>query len=472
MAAARASSLGDRLKRIRARNPVSTPQALAEAPDVPSLEAPSLEAHPTEGVRKERLHGAAAGAFYLAPGWKLRAPLVAQRTISMEIPLEKLPSQMDALLMRWCWRKEGAKAKTFDNVDISRLLFFDLETTGLSCGAGTVAFLAAFGRIQRATPNGLSPSASHPLHVLSITQYLLLDYDGEPAFLEAIKRAFEGNLVESEPLLPQQGSETDSLASPIVISFNGKAYDSQLIRTRFVMNALPPPRYQELDLLYPARRLFRSQLASCALVELERSLLGIERVDDLPGALAPAAWLSFLKNGEHEALMRVVEHNAGDLIGLASLSCLLNDAFCAPLGFAARFPMATAGLASIFLDLEEKDMLSLEHPQGSGRYLLELAAKDHLPSRFLLARRLRKEGKRSQSREHFVLLCEDPAFDSLSGGMQARALRACAILARLDNDGIAALSYTRAELSLPRLSDADRLRARRRLERFEMLYKT
>ena len=134
--------------------------------------------------------------------------------------------------------------------------------------------------------------------------------------------------------------------------------------------------------------------------------------------------------------------------------------------------MATAGLARIFLDLEEKDLLYLEHTKGTGRYLLELAAKDHLPSRFLLARLLRIEGARSQSREHFVLLCEDPAFDRLSGGMQARALRACAILARLDNDGSAALAYTRAELALPRLADADRLRACRRLERFEMLYKT
>ena len=56
--------------------------------------------------------------------------------------------------------------------------------------------------------------------------------------------------------------------------------------------------------------------------------------------------------------------------------------------------------------------------------------------------------------------------------MQDRALCACAILARLDNDGSAALAYTRAELALPRLSDTDRLRACRRLERFEMLYKT
>ena len=49
-------------------------------------------------------------------------------------------------------------------------------------------------------------------------------------------------------------------------------------------------------------------------------MLGVHRADDLPGSLAPAAWLGWLRRGETGPLARVLRHNRDDLL---SLACLL-----------------------------------------------------------------------------------------------------------------------------------------------------
>jgi len=54
-----------------------------------------------------------------------------------------------------------------DETAYEDLLFFDLETSGLSSGAGTLAFLAAFGRLILAGSAG-SKTARYKIH---ITQY-------------------------------------------------------------------------------------------------------------------------------------------------------------------------------------------------------------------------------------------------------------------------------------------------------------
>ena len=43
------------------------------------------------------------------------------------------------------------------------------------------------------------------------------------------------------------------------------------------------------------------------------------REDDLPGAEAPAAWLTYLRGGPATNLRRVVAHNAQDLKSLAGV---------------------------------------------------------------------------------------------------------------------------------------------------------
>ena len=74
------------------------------------------------------------------------------------------------------------------------------------------------------------------------------------------------------------------------------------------------------------RRYWKRQWPNCRLATAERQLLGVVREDDLPGAEAPAAWLTYLRGGPARNLRRVAAHNAQDLKSLAGV--LLHMARC------------------------------------------------------------------------------------------------------------------------------------------------
>lgn len=48
-------------------------------------------------------------------------------------------------------------------------------------------------------------------------------------------------------------------------------------------------------------------------------MLRIVREDDLPGSEAPAAWLTFLRDGPARNPERVAEHNRQDVVSLSRL---------------------------------------------------------------------------------------------------------------------------------------------------------
>ena len=172
-------------------------------------------------------------------------------------------------------------------IDSTRLVFFDTETTGLAGGTGTRAFMIGLARPE--------------LEGLSVRQYTITTMAAEPAMLRAL---------------------LDEMAdAPTLVSYNGKSYDRPLLSTRLRLARLPDPlpSLSHLDLLHPTRRRLRSVLPNCKLSTVEREWLGIVREDDLPGSEAPAAWLSFLRGGSAANLRRVGEHNAQDLVSLAAL---------------------------------------------------------------------------------------------------------------------------------------------------------
>src|SRR5437763_52010 len=103
------------------------------------------------------------------------------------------------------------------------------------------------------------------------------ELDEEPALLAALV-----------PLLEQAAG---------VVTFNGSAFDLPLLETRFVLARRRwPPRLPHLDLLRPARRVFAPRCADCRLTTLEREVLGLEREDDVPGALIPTLYFDFLRS--------------------------------------------------------------------------------------------------------------------------------------------------------------------------------
>ena len=117
----------------------------------------------------------------------------------------------------------------------------------------------------------------------------------------------------------------------VLVSFNGKSFDWPLLQTRFQMTRigrLPEPA-AHLDLLYPARRLWRLSLPSVALTQLERHVLNLDRGKDIPSETIPQRYFDFLRGGAAEAVAEIFLHNRLAPAGLAALAlhidCILAD---------------------------------------------------------------------------------------------------------------------------------------------------
>ena len=118
----------------------------------------------------------------------------------------------------------------------------------------------------------------------------------------------------------------------MLVTFNGKTFDWPLLENRFTMTrAIRVPQLAaHLDLLHPARSLWRLRLGSVRLVELERHVLDAERLgwrreDDVASSLIPEYYFEYLRGGTGQPLASVVRHNQMDLRGLAALFGKINS---------------------------------------------------------------------------------------------------------------------------------------------------
>jgi uncharacterized protein YprB with RNaseH-like and TPR domain len=209
--------------------------------------------------------------------------------------------------------------------DPRRALFIDTETTGLSGGSGTVAFLVGMA------------------------------FWDEDASAFVLEQALLRRLGEEAPLLELVARRLREAS--MIVSFNGKSFDLPLLATRFVMARLPAAeRRPHLDLLHVARRVHRGRVASCTLVGLEADVLGQERVGDVAGADVVACYAHYLRSGDEQALLGVVEHNALDVLSTVALFGLYGEPMFGleptDLARAAR-TVARAGDAATALSLVE-----------------------------------------------------------------------------------------------------------------------
>ena len=99
------------------------------------------------------------------------------------------------------------------------------------------------------------------------------------------------------------------------------------IATRYALAGLPwaGDNLPHIDLLHPARRLFRKVLVSCRLSEIERRLLGLRRFHDISGAVIPALYLAYIRRAQVRGLDPIFEHNSLDVISLAAFLAYLNS---------------------------------------------------------------------------------------------------------------------------------------------------
>lgn len=172
------------------------------------------------------------------------------------------------------------------------LLFFDLETTGLSGGAGTLAFLVG--------------CAWFDAGALQLEQYLLTTYAAERTLLAHFA---------------DRVSECGTL-----VSYNGRTFDAPLLEMRwqFHRSRAPFAGKPHADMLHPARRLWRARAADpdggCRLSTLEDVLFDVKRVGDVPSFEIPSRYFRFLRSGDARPLEPVLEHNRYDLVSLAAVT--------------------------------------------------------------------------------------------------------------------------------------------------------
>jgi len=168
------------------------------------------------------------------------------------------------------------------------LLFFDTETTGLGVGAGNVPFMLGVGYVLRET--------------FVVEQLLMRNPAEEVAMLRYLQELL--------------GRFTH------VVSYNGRTFDWPIVQSRFVLNRLEldDSELVQLDFLYPSRSLWRYVLPSCRLSSVEEERLGFERLDDVPGSMAPARYFQYLADKDPAVLEGVFVHNEHDVVTMAALA--------------------------------------------------------------------------------------------------------------------------------------------------------
>jgi uncharacterized protein len=181
-----------------------------------------------------------------------------------------------------------ARQKDLADIDWSKAISIDTETTGLAGGAGTAAFMVGIGEIIDGA--------------YRVRQYFMRDFSEEEAMLKLLVKDIE--------------------RASALISYNGKSYDIPLLQSRMIYNRIPVDLEDipHLDLLHGARRLWRLRGSACKLSSLENQILGVEREDDVPGNLIPDLYFRFVQTKDARLVERIFYHNQVDILSLACLT--------------------------------------------------------------------------------------------------------------------------------------------------------
>jgi uncharacterized protein YprB with RNaseH-like and TPR domain len=235
---------------------------------------------------------------------------------------------------------QWANDARMSSLPIEQFAFLDTETSGLSGGTGTYAFLVGAGRFI----NGK----------FTLQQFFMRDPAEESALLEGL----------AQFLAP--------CAS--LVTFNGKSFDAPLLATRYSMHRIPIPfkNYSHLDLLPLARRIWRDRLPSRALKYLEEHILGLMRSDkEVPGYEIPWLYFDYLRSGDARPLAGVFYHNAMDVVALAALLAHVNNMLMDPYGGHVQHGFDFISLGKLFDDLRKWDEAARLFERGLESQLTE-----------------------------------------------------------------------------------------------------
>ena len=223
-----------------------------------------------------------------------------------------------SLISQW------ANDDQLSTLPLSKFAFLDTETSGLSGGTGTYAFLVGAARFVD--------------DAFTVQQFFMRDPAEEPALLEGLANF----LAPCEAL----------------VTFNGKAFDAPLLKTRYTLHDTPCPfsDFSHLDLLPLARRLWRDRLESRALKYLEEHVLEFTRSsEEVPGYEIPWLYFDYLRTGDARPLGGVFYHNAMDVIAMAALLAHMNDMLESPFEGKVRHGLDFVALGKLFEELGRWD---------------------------------------------------------------------------------------------------------------------
>jgi len=234
------------------------------------------------------------------------------------------------------------------DIPLSAFAFLDTETSGLSGGTGTYAFLVGVARFIDGQ--------------FVLKQFFMRDPAEEPALLEGLAHF----------LAPAKA----------LVTFNGKAFDAPLLTTRYSLHRIPVPykNYAHLDLLPLARRLWRDRLESRALKYLEEHVLGLKRSsEEVPGYEIPWLYFDYLRKRDARPLAGVFYHNAMDVVAMAALLAHVNEMIMHPYEGHVEHGLDFIALGKLFEHLGHWDEaarlfergLQFDRSTGSGQGLTE-----------------------------------------------------------------------------------------------------
>lgn len=257
---------------------------------------------------------------------------------------------------------------------IDDALFLDTETTGLSGGTGTLAFMIGVGWFAG--------------DAFITRQIFIRDYAEERAALQYLAEI--------------------TGTRKFLVSFNGKAFDVNLLAARYILNRLKNPleNLPHLDLLFPSRRLCGHRLENSRLVTLEQQLFGLYRDDDIPGMEIPARYFAWLHRRDPRLVAAIFKHNHLDILSLAALAVHLAELMSPPHSTPAAPPKDRLAAARLLCERGEDEQATC--------LLQDLDSCDHpsvrVEARKLLSLLWKRQGKRDKAAFLWEgMLKDDPA---------------------------------------------------------------
>jgi len=230
--------------------------------------------------------------FEMAGGEVVRTPHGATLVLTRRYAWDALPAGASFEAVRAAgWAPASLDTRLPDRAALCGLACIDIETTGLSLGAGTVAFLV--GVIHGEETGAV------------LKQFLIRDFQEEAA---------------QQTLLAEHMGRFE-----VLCTYNGARFDLPILRSRAIMHRIDAPwlEHPHLDLLYPVRSVWRKIWPDCRLATAEMRLLGVVRHQDCEGWEVPLRFRQFLHDQSEATLADVLEHNAQDLVSLYCLTAAL-----------------------------------------------------------------------------------------------------------------------------------------------------